>query len=162
MRRCLSPSLDKPCKTEGFAGSFPGLSDPVSGKSITGCYNFNFQRISEANDFKCPSDNAPIYLDVRVSRHCGMTDAYTGNKECTTGSYIRVQPYYELQGDPNGDKFRFGHIVFPESVPWVLSATTLLDRMFEICAELKRDKYVWDPTTRTCQKDPKFLCEDPP
>lgn len=164
-RRCLQPSKDKPCMTDGgYAGSF-GVNDPVTGAPIRGCYSVNFTRVRDAGPDnsgspQCPTDDAPIFIDVHVSKGCGDAKKMYTAKQCDTGSYLRVQPIYIVQGESGStDKFKYGYIKLPNFNPWILSATTVLDRYREICDSLGGDGYVWDDSTRTCIKDPQLVCE---
>ncbi len=163
LRACLMASKENPCKVEGYAGSFPNLNDPALGTNLNGCYDFNFTRRADALSLnapaQCPDDRWPIYVDVRKTTHC------PNDKElkCETGSYIRAQVVYSMQGAGHAEgksSSKFGYIKLPQSIPWILSATTVLDRMEEVCKGLKSQRYEWSDTTRACTKKPEYICDD--
>ncbi len=163
LRACLMATKEKPCKVEGYAGSFPNLNDPALGTNLNGCYDFNFTRRADALSLnapaQCPDDRWPIYVDVRKTSHC------PNDKEgkCETGSYIRAQVVYSVQGAGHAEgksSSKFGYIKLPQSIPWILSATTVLDRMEEVCKGLKSQRYEWSSTTRACTKKPEYICDD--
>lgn len=163
LRRCLMASKDKPCKVEGYAGSFPHLNDPALNTNLNGCYDFNFTRRADALSLKspaqCPDDRWPIYVDVRKTTHCPNDKEGT----CETGSYVRAQVVYFVQGSEHVDgkgNSKFGYIKLPQSIPWILSATTVLDRVEEVCNGLKSQRYEWNSSTRSCTKKPEYICED--
>lgn len=155
---CLRPGPGTQCVVNSEPVSFPGLQDPDTQQPVRGCYDALFNRLSDAlpggSGPECPSNTAPIFVDVVVTTHCGVVD----QGRCSTGGYLRVSHVMEIQGDSQspGALSKLS-LVLPQT-PWIISASGVMDRLRVTCEGLPG--HVFDPHLRTCVQKPEALCAE--
>lgn len=157
LKSCISPSQSNPCNVVSEPIMMNTMKDLVTQKTFTGCYDFNFKRISDASSSNtCTDPKAPVYIGVGATTHC----AKLGATQCTQSSYVRTQIITRVDSENKNFFFDLSTMSLTTQIPFILSAATNIDKMQELCKSLKDYQFTWDPISRTCTQPTQGMCTE--